>query len=115
MTHDLTHTRCRIGDKDMRDHFDLPKTTHTLRLVRMDERNNAFVYYQGVTFVENPRANCDMYLRRAAICGKIGEGVESAYTIDVLDEAGDILVELPAERKAARYLIEKLKIRVERD
>ena len=95
--------------------FDLPETAHVLRLVRCDERNNKFIYYHGVTFVENARANCDMYLRRAAICGRIGEGVESAYTIDVLDTDGDIVAELPAERKAARYLIEKLKIRVDRD
>lgn len=96
--------------------FDLPIGTRVLRLVRCDERNNRFVYYEGVTFPDSDtRASCDMYLRRASICGKIGEGVKSAYTIDVLDGNGDILVELPAERKAARYLIEKLKIRVERD
>lgn len=95
--------------------FDLPETTHALRLVRVDERHDCFVYYEGVTFPENTRANCDMYLRRASICGKIGKEVESNYTIDVLDSNGGVLAELPAERGAARYLIEKLKIRVEPD
>ena len=96
--------------------FDLPTDTHALRLVRCDERNNRFVYYEGVTFPgANTRATCDMYLRRASICGRIGEDAQSNYTIDVLNTNGDVVLELPAERKAARYLVEKLKIRVIRD
>jgi hypothetical protein len=93
--------------------FDLPQTTHALQLVRCGKE--AFVYYEAVTFPNGPRAICDMYLRRASICGKIGEGVASAYTMDILDEDGDTLIELPIERKAARYLIEKLRLRVRRD
>lgn len=96
--------------------FNLPETTHAMRLVRTDARNNRFVYYEGITFPGGPRSGCDMYLRRASICGKIGDaGIGSDYTLDILNENGDILEELPIERKAARYLIEKLRIRVERD
>lgn len=94
--------------------FNLPAATHALRLVRCDTRRNTFVFYEGVTWPEDPRGICGMYLRRAAICGKIGEGVESDYTADILDANGDILDELPMERKAARYLIEKLRLRVEK-
>lgn len=93
----------------------LPETTHALRLVRCDVKHDCFVYYEGITFPAGPRAICDMYLRRAMICGRIGDGVESDYMIDILDSSGDIVAELPAERKAARYLIERLRIRVERD
>ena len=93
--------------------FDLPPTTHALQLVRCGKEE--FVYYEAVTFPDSPRAICDMYLRRAAICGKIGDGVSSPYTVDLLNEDGDTLVELPIERKAARYLVEKLKLRVRRD
>lgn len=95
--------------------FNLPETTHAIRLVRTDAKNNRFVYYEGVTFPQGPRSGCDLYLRRASICGKIGdEGTGSDYTLDILNSDGDILVELPIERKAARYLIDKLRIRVER-
>lgn len=93
----------------------LPETTHALRLVRCDVARNCFVFYEAVTWPENPRGICDMYLRRAAICGKIGEGVDSLYTVDILDSNGDIIEELPIERKAARYLVDKLRLRVERD
>jgi hypothetical protein len=94
----------------------LPEDTVALRLVRIDEPHNRFVYYEAVTFPERPRAICDMYLRRAAICGGIGEGVESDYTVMALGPNGehDVLDEWPIERKAARYLIEKLKLRVDR-
>lgn len=96
----------------------LPKTTVALGLVRIDEPNNRFVYYEAVTFPNaDPRPICDMYLRRAAICGRIGEDVESDYTVLALGPQGahDVLDEWPIERKAARYLIEKLNMRVERD
>lgn len=95
--------------------FNLPNTTHALRLVRCDVKNNGFVYYEGMTFPSGPRSAIDMYLRRASICGRIGVGVDSPYTVDILDEDGEVLTELPIERKAARYLIEKLRIKVERD
>jgi hypothetical protein len=96
--------------------FNLPNTTHALQLVRCDVAQNCFVYYEAVTFPENDtRGTIDMYLRRASICGRIGEGVESLYTVDILDADGMTLQELPIERKAARYLVEKLKLRVERD
>ncbi len=49
----------------------LPDTTVALGLVRIDVKNDRFVYYEAVTFPnapEGPRAVCDMYMRRAAIC-----------------------------------------------
>ncbi len=96
--------------------FNLPPTTHALRLVRCVPTSNRFVYYEAVTFPGgDTRAVCDMYLRRAHICGDIGENVDSNYTIDILDCDGDVLTELPIERKAARYLVEKLKLRVEQE
>ena len=93
----------------------LPTDTHALRLVRCDATRNCFVFYEAVTWPENPRGICDMYLRRAAICGRIGSSVESAYTVDLLNADGDIIMELPIERRAARYLVERLRLRVERD
>lgn len=95
----------------------LPEDTVALGLVRIDEPNNGFVFYECVTFPEAPRAICDMYLRRAAVCGKIGATVESDYTVMAIGPNGrhDVLDEWPIERKAARYLIEKLKLRVDRD
>lgn len=93
----------------------LPENTVAIQLVRVDELHNCFVYYEAVTFAENPRATCDMYLRRAAITGKIGAGVESDYTVMALGGPDDVLDEWPIERDPARYLIKKLKMRVERD
>lgn len=98
----------------------LPDDTVALGLVRIDVPRDRFVYYESVTFPnapEGPRAACGMYLRRAAICGKIGAGVESDYTVLALGPQGehDVLDEWPIERDAARYLIEKLKLKVNRD
>lgn len=99
---------------------ELPEATQGLQLVRIDVKNDRFVYYTGVHFpqaTEGSRAVCGMYLRRAAICGKIGTDVESVYTVMALGANGehDTLDEWPIERKAARYLIEKLKMKVLRD
>jgi hypothetical protein len=93
--------------------FNLPEKTYGIQLVRCDVKNDRFVYYEGVAFPDNPRSTCDMYLRRASIVGRIGEGVESTYTLDILDSEHSTLAEYPIERKAARYLIEKLKMRVD--
>jgi hypothetical protein len=95
--------------------FDLPESAHALRVVRCNPTGNNFVYYEAITFPENPRGICDMYLRRASVCGRIAPNVESNYVIDILDANADTVAEFPAERKAARYLIEKLKLRVVRD
>lgn len=98
----------------------LPDSTVAIGLVRIDIPRDRFVYYDAVTFPdapEGPCAVCDMYLRRAAICGKIGADVESDYTVLALGPQGehDVLDEWPIERDAARYLIEKLRLRVSRD
>lgn len=86
--------------------------THALRLVRVDERNNCFVNYSAVTF-GNPCATIGMYLRRAAVCGN--DAVGSAYTIDFLNENGDIIDDVAISQPAARYLVNKLKLRVEQE
>lgn len=96
--------------------FNLPENAYAMRPVRCDVVRNTFVYYEAVTFPgENPRGVIDMYLRRAAICGAIAENVESLYTIDILDEDDNVILELAAEMKAARYLIERLRLRVTHD
>lgn len=93
---------------------DLPTETYALRPVRVDEKNDCFVFYEAVTFPDAPegqRAICAMYLRRAQICGQLDLD-SSNYQIEILDEAGDAIKEFHVERGAFRYLIEKLKVRV---
>jgi hypothetical protein len=85
----------------------LPEATQGLQLVRIDVKNDRFVYYTGVYFPQTPegsRAVCGMYLRRAAICGKIGSDVESNYTVMALGANGehDVLDDM-ALQQAALY------------
>lgn len=85
--------------------------------MRVDAKNDRFVFYEAVTFPDAPegqRAMCAMYLRRAHSCGRLDLD-SSNYQIELLDEAGDARKEFHVERGAFRYLIEKLKVRVCRD
>ena len=99
------------------DDSDIPLESYALRPVRVDERNDRFVFYEAVTFPsasEGRRATCAMYLRRAQVCGRLNLD-SSNYQIEILDENGDPIKEFPVERGAFRYLIEKLKLKVIRE
>ena len=80
----------------------------------MDVRNNRFVNYEGTTFPRDPRAGCDLYLRRLQACGFIADEA-SPLAVDVLSEDGDLLQTIPISRGGFEYLRSKLKFRVERD
>lgn len=83
-----------------------------LRPVRVDTHRNIFVNYDGTTFPRNPRAGCDITVRRLAAFGFIVE--DSDLILDVLDEQGDILQELFLSRDGFEYLRRTLKFKRER-
>jgi len=82
-----------------------------LRPVRMDERNNRFVNYEATTFPKNPRAGCEMYIRRLKALGFIEK--DSPLAVDVLDLDGDILDTIMISRRGFEYLRRQLKFRRE--
>ena len=84
---------------------------HALRLVRTKERENAFQFYGAVTFPDNARNGVELCLRRCEAFGFLG--VPSAYTIDVLDVAGDIIQDFEVSREGARWLRRTLRLAVE--
>lgn len=92
----------------------LPPGTHALRPVRIDRKNDCFINYTATTFPGNPFAGCELYMRRAAIGGKVGCD-QSDLMIDFLDKDGDILGEVSIDRKAFEYLHRTLKFRVDRE
>jgi hypothetical protein len=84
-----------------------------LRPVRMDVKNNCFINYEGTTFPKNPKAGCEMYLRRAAICGGFVEDGDGPLGIDVLAENGDILQTFTVSKAGFEYLRRCLRFRRE--
>lgn len=88
----------------------LHKNAFALRPVRMLVKKNEFLYYEAITFPENPFNGCSMYLRRCL--GDLKED-GSNLLIDVLDENGYIIQEYPITRKGFNYLRRVLKFQVE--
>lgn len=86
-----------------------------LRPMRINERKDIFVYYEATTFPKNPRAGCDMYLRRVELMGGFAENGEGPRGIDVLDEDGSILQTFTVSRRGFEYLRRTLKFRREVD
>ena len=93
---------------------ELPAEAFALQPVRADEKNDRFVYYEAITFPDNPRGGCWMYLRRAALSGGLNRH-DTPYTIDVLDKDGDVIKEYSVTQEAFEYLRRTLRFRVLRE
>jgi hypothetical protein len=66
--------------------------------------------YTEITFEPDAYAGCDVWLRRL-----LGQAIdESDCMIDVLDEDGDIIQEVPVTRRGFEYLRRSLHFRWER-
>lgn len=78
---------------------------HALRPVRVVK--NVPVHYSATTFPNNPRAGCELILRRMGcfghLAGVAGDKLNDLW-VDVLDAQGDILQEWPITRKGIEYL-----------
>jgi len=83
-----------------------------LRAIRVSARRNMFINYEAITFPKDPAGGCDLYLRRARICG-LAEGGEGPLGIDVLDRNGDIIQTFTVSRRAFEYLRRCLRFRRE--
>jgi hypothetical protein len=88
----------------------LDPAAYALRPVRIV--GDEFRVYEAVTFQDNPWQGCELYLRRCKSMGMIGGDYA---TIDVLNEAGDIIQDYQVCRAGFRYLRGQLKFKVVRD
>lgn len=88
----------------------LDPAAYALQLIRIVR--GEFRIYEAVTFPDNPWQGCELYLRRCQAMGMIGGNYA---TIDVLNEAGDIIQDYQISRVGFRYLRSQLKFKVVRD
>lgn len=81
-------------------------SSHALRPVRIvkDELRN----FTGTTFPNDPFQGCGLVLRRLEAFGMIADANADQW-IDVLDETGDIIHEVPVTAKGFNYLRRTLK------
>lgn len=84
-----------------------------LRPIRVDHKNNLYICFDGVTWDKNQHGMCDMWLRRAAVCGELVDGGSGPLGIDILDKDGDIVQTLTISKRGFEYLRAKLKFRRE--
>jgi hypothetical protein len=85
-----------------------------LRPVRMMVKQNRFRFYSAITFPNGPWKGCELYLRRCKAFGYLTDD-GTGLTIDVLDEAGNILQGFSVTRTGFDYLRQKLKFIVEEE
>lgn len=84
-----------------------------LRPIRVDVKNDRFIYYEGTTFPKGPQSGCSLIIRRMVAFGFIVK--DSDFILDVLDEEGDIIQDFNISRRGFEYLRSKLKFRRARD
>ena len=92
----------------------MPDAAFALRPFRIDERSNDLILFTTTTFPKNPRAGCEIMLRRAEVCGPLDYSMIGNFGVDVLDENGDILQAIGLCRNSFEYLRRKLKFRREK-
>jgi hypothetical protein len=90
-----------------------PEDAHALTLFRAlsDDRGRQ---YTGVTFRKQPRAGCELFIRRAL--GHVGRWpMEEFYAVlDVLNVEGDVVTDFPIPDAASfRWVKQRLNLRVE--
>jgi hypothetical protein len=85
------------------DEETLHPKAHAIQPVRMDERANAFIYYEATTFPKGPWRGCEWTLRQLRAFGFLKDD-GSNLVLDILDEEGDILQDFPITRKGFEYL-----------
>lgn len=84
----------------------LPKTAHALRPMRIDRNENP-VHYEGTTFPKDPRAGCELQIRRMEAFGMLTKPtgqLRGSWFLDVLDEQGDIIDTLEVNSAGVKYM-----------
>jgi len=84
-----------------------------LRLCRSLEDKNEFRYYQAVTFPNNPRSGCELYLRRCMAFGYLTNPENTPLIVDILDEEGLVIQDFGITPEGFEYLRKTLKFRVD--
>ena len=100
----------------MPDLVALVPNAYALRLCRTLESKNAFRLYDPVTFPNDPRGGCLLYLRRCQAFGYLVEDSpveDSPFMVDVLDENDDIVQDYSLTREGFNWLKRALDTRVE--
>jgi hypothetical protein len=82
------------------------ETAHALRPARIIREE--LHHFTGTTFPDGPYSGCSLILRRLEAFGMIPSQDVDQW-VDVLDENGDILHEVPVTTKGFEYLRRKLK------
>jgi len=91
-------------------HEGLDPAAYALRPVRIVAGESRV--YEAVTFPDNAWQGCELYLRRCKSMGMIGGDYA---TIDILNEAGDIIQDCQVSRAGFQYLRSQLKFKVVKD
>lgn len=90
--------------------IELDKTAYAIRPVRVDRKNDTFIYYEGTTFPKGAYEGCELALRRCHSFGYLKDD-GSDLIVDVLDQDGDIVQDFPITRKGFEYLRRQLKFK----
>lgn len=86
--------------------MEIPETAHALRPVRI--KGGVAIHYTGTTFPGGPREGCELTIRRIEAFGYL-QSPNPDLWVDVLDEIGDILKEIPITKRGFEYLRRTLK------
>lgn len=70
------------------------------------------MHYTATTFPDGPALGCALYLRRCEAFGYIEPQLRDLW-IDILDDQGDILVEVPVSARGFNYLRRVLRFTME--
>ncbi len=79
----------------------IAKEAFALRPVRVVDEVE--VHYTATTFPGNPYSGCEITIRRCEAFGHLKSAHPDLW-VDVLDEDGDILQEVPISRRGFEYL-----------
>lgn len=95
------------------DPSDLPEETEAIRPVRpVGDHLRVYTAFTSARGPEYARAWVRKMLLQARVVGKL-ETDDADIMLDVLDEEGDIIDEVPIDREAFEYLRRKLRFRWE--
>lgn len=75
--------------------------------------NDTAVHYTATTFPNDPRGGCELALRRCDAFGYLANELGDLW-VDLLDDIGDIVQEVPLTRRGFEYLRRTLRFRRER-
>ncbi len=86
-----------------------------LRPMRVDQKRNTFIHYEGMTAADTSKAAdfCSLWINRLTQLGMISKG-STNYGLDVLDQDGDIVDEYDLTKSGFEYLRRSWKFKVVR-